>query len=369
MIKKFFIEIIYGKRCDAIAKLFLVPLFFFSQVYRFILLLRHVLYVCRIFRVKSLPCRVISVGNITLGGAGKSPLVAFLSEQLKKKGYGVVVLSRGYKREGENQIDIVSDEQRILLSPSHAGDEPYMLAKKLKGIPVVVGKNRHCAGKLAVDKFRPDVLILDDGFQHVQLKRDMNILLIDSTQGAGGYRLFPMGVLREPLKGMKRSDIVLFTKYDPLCEPNLEQIKNCIPDKIPVYHSSFESVGLVESDTGSKKDAGFLENKKVIAVCGIGNPESFRASLEALKADIKAFLVFPDHHDYTAKEIKKIENLFQPGDIDLVVTTEKDGVRLLKYLPVKFPLFELAVRIRVEEEKALEQGLLSFVENKAQKNF
>lgn len=361
--KRFLREVIYGKRNDIISKFILIPLFFFSLLYRFIHFVRRFFYIFHIFSIKNLPAKVISVGNITLGGVGKSPFVILLAKKLKDKGYNVAILSRGYKRKRKNKIDFVSDEKVILIDPYNAGDEPYMLAKSLEGIPVIVGKDRFKAGTIAIERFGAEVLILDDGFQHIRLARDLNILLIDAGQLLSNHKLFPLGILREPLKEINRADMIVFSKYSSVHEPNITWIKEKINKNIPFYYSFFEPFELVDLNESIKKDVTFLKNKQVIAFCGIAEPESFRSTLKSLKADIKDFFIFPDHHDFSERDLNYILNMLHSNNIDLVITTEKDGVRLLKYLPAKFPLWVLRIRINVIEEKKLEQDLVSLMKD------
>lgn len=355
--KRFLRELIYGKRNDLISRLASIPLFFFSLVYRFIHFIRRSLYSHHVFKVKKLSSRVISVGNITLGGVGKSPFVAFLAQELKKKGYKTGILSRGYKRKRKNRIDIVSDRENLLLDPYHAGDEPYMLARGLQGIPVVVGKERYNAGRMMIERFDIDILILDDGFQHLSLARDINILLIDTEQPFSNYRLFPMGILREPLKEMKRADIIVFTKCNSSKRPDIGFVKRYLNRDISIYYSSFEPSELIDLNEGTKKEVSCLKDKRVLAFCGIAEPESFRSLLGFLQADIKKFLIFPDHHNFSKRDMDHLYDIFNSESIDLAITTEKDSVRLLEYLPARFPLWQLNIKIKLEEEKGLERLL------------
>lgn len=361
--ERFLREIIYGKRNDIISRSISVPLFFFSLLYRMIHFARRFFYITHIFNIKSLPTKVISVGNIALGGVGKSPFVILLAKKLKDKGYKVAILSRGYKRKRRNRIDIVSDEKYILLDPYNAGDEPYMLAKSLQGIPVIVGKNRFKAGTIAIEKFGAEVLILDDGFQHIQLARDLNILLIDAGQLLSNYKLFPVGILREPLKEINRADRIVFSKYSSVLEPQINLLKKKINKNIPFYYSSFEPSELINLNESIKEDVSFLENKKVLAFCGIAEPESFRSTLKSLNVDIKDFFIFPDHHDFSDRDLNYIRNMIRSNNIDLVITTEKDGIRLLRYLPTEFPLWVLRIRTNVIEEKKLEEDLVSLLQD------
>jgi len=358
MKKSFFTEIIYGKRNDFLSALFMIPFFYLSLLYRLLLVFWNSLYSLGILKVRGLSCKVISVGNITLGGSGKTPFVVYLAERLRDKGYRVAVLSRGYKRKKGRGVDIVSDGERVLLNPDESGDEPYMLAQRLKGIPVIVGKNRYEAGRTAIEKFHTDILVLDDGFQHLPLKRDVDILLFDATQPFSTFRIFPAGVLREPLSAINRADIIIFTRCHHGYASEAGGSATSLRDDLPLYHSFMEPVELFDLNENIKKDIACLANKKILAFCGIGNPESFRSTLLSLNADIRGFLVFPDHHSFSKEDMEKIHRLSFERNIDMVVTTEKDGIRLLKELPAGFPLWELRIRLSVKEDHVLENDIL-----------
>jgi tetraacyldisaccharide 4'-kinase len=358
MKKSFFTEIIYGKRDDFLSALFMIPFFYLSLLYRLLLVFRNSLYSFGILKVRGLSCKVISVGNITLGGSGKTPFVAYLAERLRDKGYRVAVLSRGYKRKKGRGVDIVSDGERNLLNPDESGDEPYMLAQRLKGIPVIVGKNRYEAGRTAVREFHTDVLILDDGFQHLPLKRDVDVLLFDATLPFSTFRIFPAGILREPISAINRADIILFTQCHPGYDPEPGRPATSIRDDFPLYHSIIEPIELVDLNKNIKENLGYMIDKKILAFCGIGNPESFRSTLLSLNADVRGFLVFPDHHSFSKEDMKKIYRLSVEKNVDMVITTQKDGIRLLKELPAGFPLWELRIRLVVKEDDALENDIL-----------
>src|SRR3989338_4045779 len=200
-----------------------LPLYSSSILYGICIKLRYFLYHTGIFKTKRLTCKVISIGNITVGGSGKTPMAIYLAKKLKEKGRKVIILSRGYKGKVKG-IGVVSDGGNILLDPEDAGDEPYLMAAKLKNIPVIVGKDRYKAGLYAIEKFNPDVIILDDGFQHIRLARDIDFLLIDLRKGFGNGHLFPLGMLREPLSGLKRGTFFLMKGIKPLFEKNASQI-------------------------------------------------------------------------------------------------------------------------------------------------
>ncbi|NTV54742.1 MAG: tetraacyldisaccharide 4'-kinase, partial [Syntrophaceae bacterium] len=187
-------------------------LFFLSLVYGVLVRLRAGAYAVGLFRTKRLPCRVISVGNITLGGTGKTPTVINIGGLMQQHGRRPLVLSRGYGRKDESATTVVSDGVSLFLNPSVGGDEPSLIANRLARVPVVVGSDRYRAGTFAVGRFHPDCVILDDGFQHIRLARDLNIALIDASDPFGGGMLFPAGILREPPSALERADVVVITR-------------------------------------------------------------------------------------------------------------------------------------------------------------
>ncbi len=201
--------------------LFLFPLTVISWIYAIVIRIRQMLYRRGLFKTRQLPCKVISVGNVTLGGTGKTPLVIALARELRKRGITVGILSRGYKGMKEKIGGVVSDGKRILLTPAEAGDEPFMLARQLSDIPVFVGKKRYAMGTYAHKRFGMDCLILDDGFQHLGIKRDADIVLIDARRRFGNGRLFPRGPLREPLRCLRRASLLVLTALTPRQPPSI----------------------------------------------------------------------------------------------------------------------------------------------------
>ena len=212
-VKKKIQEIMTGGR--EIGSLFLTLfLFAISVGYGGIVRLRETLYKKGLLQSKRLPCPVISIGNITVGGSGKTPMTIYVAELIKHLGYGVAIISRGYKGQAEKIGGVVCDGRRICMGPDTAGDEPFMVAQRLKTVPVIVGQNRFKAGRLAIREFKPDVLLLDDAFQHLKLHRDLDIVLLDSKAPLGNTYLFPRGTLRESASALSRGDAVVLTRSD-----------------------------------------------------------------------------------------------------------------------------------------------------------
>lgn len=302
------------------------------------------------FTTRELPCKVVSVGNITLGGTGKTPLVAALAQQLHKRGMRVGILSRGYKGAREKKGGIVTDGKRIFLTSTEAGDEPFMLATMLSGIPVLVGKKRYAMGVYAHERFALDVLILDDGFQHLMLKRDVDIVLIDAKNAFGNGYLFPRGPLREPLGGLHRASALILTKAEPSIPlKEIEELFRCYAPSIPLYHSRYAPNFFREAATGKRFPPHIIREKKVFAFSGIADPEYFIYLLKELGADVVHEIHFPDHYTYDSSDIMMMQKY--STTVDFFVTTEKDFVKLQG-----FPLNDMRLYILDIKQEILEEA-------------
>ena len=352
-------RIIYGRHDKKYIEILLFPLLLASLLYRCAVQLRYRLYKRGIFQSKELPCKVISVGNISLGGSGKTPTTHYIANLLKENQIRVAVLSRGYKSKANNSTNIVSDGNRVLLSPMEAGDEPYMLAKRLNGIPVLTSKDRYHIGKYAIEYFKSMVLILDDGFQHIRLKRDLDILLIDSNTLNNRNYLFPRGILREPVKSIKRADICLITKVKDENEyENLSRKIRDIKEGAKIFYGYFKAEGLIDSN-GENKGLDYLRGKRVLAFSGIANPQHFIALLKEQGATVVEELIFPDHHWYSSDDYNKIERISKA--LDFSVTTEKDIMKMDSSFFHKVKAFALTIGLCIDREEEFKASLLSRV--------
>ena len=313
-------------------------LFLFSICYGGVVKLREVLYRKGALPSKRLPCVVVSIGNLTLGGTGKTPMTIYLAKLIQRLGYKTAVISRGYKGEAERTGGIVSDGQAPLMGPEKAGDEPFMIASKLKNIPVVVGKNRYEAGMRAVKKFTPDVIILDDAFQHRGLVRDLDIVLLDNSLPFGNGRLFPMGTLREPISALARGDIFILTRSDSGGLPLLPKHEKFVRGK-PIFRSSHvpnirevrverNSTHVSEPESIISHDRDLIKDRNVFAFSGLANNKDFHRTIKSLKGNISKMLEFPDHYAYSTTDLENIFCLAKDANIDCLVTTEKDYVRI-----------------------------------------
>ena len=293
-------------------------------------------------------CKVISVGNLTVGGTGKTPTVIYLAQKFRRAGQRVVVLSRGYDRRSRG-LQVVSDERRVRLDAIAAGDEPYLTAKRLPGIPVIVCKDRVQGARFAERHFSPDVLLLDDAFQHRRLHRDLDIVTLRAQRPFGNGFLLPAGPLREPRKNLKRAHL-LWVNGNP--EPNHFVKKNMT--NLPVVMAAFRTVGLFTFDNQKREIE--LKGKRVVAFCGLGNPNSFRNSLEEMGAHVAAFFTFRDHYRYSKRDIESLKHRAQEQSARYVITTEKDWVKLENFDTPPDWLF-LRVAVKPESESLVEKYL------------
>ena len=350
-----FDRFLYQKKKSIGERILLFPLYLLSYPYGGAVRARSLLYSLKLLRTKTLPCPVISIGNITVGGTGKTPLVMAIAKGLMEKGTSVAILSRGY-RGTKTSEPIVSDGRNIFLSPEESGDEPFLMAKACQGIPVLIGKNRYLNGRIALQRFNVKGLLLDDGFQHLPLFRNVNILLIDSQIGFGDHTLLPRGILREPLSHLRRANLFLLTKVENLetCRPLEKEIHEIRPSA-PVFHSHYEPVGLVNPQE-EQEELHSLKAKKVLALSGIAPSNYFSSLLRKCGMKIVREAIFPDHHLYTLKDLSYIKERGQ--GVDCIVTTEKDMVKLKKLNMDDLPIRALRIKMKIWEEKEFYQRIM-----------
>ena len=371
----------------------LIPL---SWLYGLIVSIRNQLYTVGVLKARRLPCRVISVGNIAVGGTGKTPAVIAIAKHLQQENIRVAILLRGYRRASREPVTIVSDGERVCATLKESGDEAYMLARHLKGIPIVVGRQRYQAGRVALEHFDVDVLLLDDGFQHRQLARDVDILtipvggdLVGRAEGKKdeapivpssvlpfqyGEKLLPAGTLREPWTALRRAGIILLTHTDAV--DMLRLTKNATPKprtRFQMFKNrrAFSALSMLKArvldqtkatlqqlapnalilesvhrpvrlyplvpkhdfeETELLYIAKAFEGKRILAVCGVGNPDAFAGTLRRYSPARVTLLAFPDHHVYTEADMAEIDAAFQASQSDLIVTTQKDEQKLVNLL-------------------------------------
>ena len=285
---------------------------------------------------------VISVGNITAGGSGKTPLVRFICEELLKKNLKLAVLTRGYRRKSKDNIFFESPPAKHLI-PDDIGDEPLMLARQLPGVIFGISADRKLMAERIIRAYNPDVFILDDGFQHRKVHRDIDIVVLDAARPFDNGHCLPAGLLREPITSLSRAGIIIIrTQKGTTPQAGLpERIKSIAP-KAEIIEASIVPKKLESLSGIDTKPIEFLRGRKVIAFCGIGNPDGFRMMLSELGADIRGFRAFRDHHRYSEKNLHEIGRQFSKADAEICVTTMKDGVKLTND-KFDFPLFLLDI--------------------------
>ena len=341
-LESFFHEVISPKR-----PLHLMPVYgilrLVSMFYSLGQWVRAGLYSLKIFKTRRLDCRVISIGNLTLGGTGKTPTVMMVADTLRRQGFKPAILSRGYGGKSGEFVNVVNDGRQTLLSPEMAGDEPVMMARRLKNIPVLTGRIRYETGKYAIEHLGADVLILDDGYQHLPLHRDLNILLCDATRPFGNGVVFPAGELREPLSAMDRADVICLTRCRG--DDSTDRVDGCNRKQVPVIKTGLRVQSVIELKSGEEMGIETIQNQTVAAFCGIAHPLDFFRTLEQVPVDIVNQSHFPDHHEYSSDELQAIENQGKQAGAKMIVTTEKDAVKLKDHA---FDLPVYAVRIALE---------------------
>lgn len=359
---QFTADVIYDRRHGRAAEIMSSFLYALSFLFSGIVQLRWYLYEHRILRNKPLGCLVVVVGNLTVGGTGKTPVVEKFARTLHERGRKVAILSRGYKSKKEPLAKklwrilthgeeapprVVSDGKNVLLDSDVAGDEPFMLAQNLPGVVVLCDKNRVKAGSFAIRRFGCDTLILDDGFQYLPLKGRLNLLLVDKTNPFGNQHLLPRGILREPIKHLSRASYIFLTKSDGVRDDALMELireHNSEAEIIECAHQP-QFLQAVESDERLPLDA--LKGARIASFSGIASPESFENMLRGYGAEIRYNQRFLDHHRFTRYEIQHLYKKAGSADLDMIVTTEKDAVRLFEDIKAPIPIYYLRLEIDI----------------------
>ncbi|MDR2603642.1 MAG: tetraacyldisaccharide 4'-kinase [Puniceicoccales bacterium] len=353
--------------------LILLPL---SFLFTLIVKTRHFLYAKRIFTSDVLGCPVIVVGNLTVGGTGKTPVVEKIARELHERGRKVAILSRGYKSKSEPRWrtfvrwmthrdepppKVVSNGKSVLLDSEVAGDEPFMLAKNLPGVVVIVDKDRVKAGYYAINKFGVDIIILDDGFQYFPLRGHVNLLLIDKTNPFGNKYLLPRGILREPISQIKRASYILLTKSNNVFNDSItDMIKLYNPDAKIIECAHF-SRNLSTIHDNEVKPVNIIEGEKIMVFSGIASPDGFEGFLLQNGAEIVYKKRFVDHHRFSKNELENIFNIACAREATLAITTEKDAVRIPKDFAFPIPAYFLKIDIEiVSGEEIFEEAISKF---------
>ncbi len=357
-------EVVFGRARGFRAWMMRCALRFASFFFYVLVKVRLFLFTRRIKTVRYLSTFVVSVGNITAGGTGKTPVVEFLARTLAERGRKCAILTRGYKsepldepqewmdKEGKpvkNLPKIASDGETRYLSPLYAGDEPFMLAKNLDGVAVLVDKDRVKSGIFAIEQLGANTLILDDGMQYLKLKHEIDIVLVDCGFPFGTGALLPRGTMREPRSSLARASYIILTKSGG--KPQGELIStirryNKVADIIVTNHAPAHLENLF---TGERKPLSFLKDKYVACMSGIARPESFEGLVEGLGAHVEIRRRYPDHYWFDQEDLETFVDRCAERAMDLIVTTEKDAVRFLKPGEMDVPIYFLRIHIEIEQ--------------------
>ncbi len=361
------VDVVLGRRADTGAAFYGALLHFLSWLFSGLVQVRLWLYRHRILHDQPLGCLVVVVGNLTVGGTGKTPVVEKCARTLRDRGRRVAILSRGYKSKAPalwkkwwywlSHTEAPpplggSDGERVLLYSAQAGDEPFMLARNLPGVVVLVDKNRVKAGAYAIKRFGCDTLVLDDGLQYLHLKGSLNLLLVDKTNPFGNGRLLPRGILREPVKHLRRASYVFLTKSNGSRDRELEALiakHNPAADIIECAHRPrhLQLLGAEDGGADGRQPLDWLLGRRVFAFSGIATPESFEKFLRDLGAKVMGRERFLDHYRYTAGDLADLMARAGREGADCLITTEKDAVRVPAGRPWPLPLYYLRLEIEI----------------------
>lgn len=319
-----------------------------SRVYGVLGRAKRAAYEKGLFESRRLPARVVAIGNLTAGGTGKTPMALFAARWYREQGAKVVIVSRGYGGTLSHRGAVVSDGDVIFLSPFEAGDEPVMMAEQLPGVPVVIGSDRYAAGMEACDRFRPDVVLLDDAYQHIRLARDLNILLADGKRPFGNGHVLPRGPLREPLSALSWADAVVLTRSgagdaarfaDDLSEPLRRAVAS-----LPIV-SSTHRLTLTDGEGHPMRAS---ETGPLFLFSGIAKNQAFEEGATSLGVAVAGRRFFEDHHPYTERDMAALESEARSCGASILLTTEKDRVKVRSMATM--PLFTVSVAIDFGED-------------------
>jgi len=331
--------------------IFLYPM---SMIYKFLIFIRNLLFKNNLLNKKSLSCKVVSVGNISIGGSGKTPMVEYLSKYFQKKGNKVGIISRGYKRNSKETL-IVTDGKIKPNSWEKFGDEPYLLAHNLNNVPIVVSKSKYEAGMILINRFNTEIIIIDDGFQHRSLHRDLDIVLINSKDKYENHRILPMGQLREPFKNISRSDLIILTKSN-LYHTNTYLINKVEEMKLPYIFSKIIFDKNMTTISGGKIKTNQINGENIYIMSALGDSEGFEKTIKKTGAIIKGHKKFSDHYSYKTIDIQEIEKNAIKLNAKFLITTEKDMVKIKNYNG-RIPLCALKIRFKVKQKDKLKSYL------------
>ena len=313
--------------------------------------LRNLLFDHGVLRIHRLNCPVISVGNLAMGGTGKTPMVVWLASLFSEEGYRVGIVSRGYGGAESGRVIVVSDGENILAEQAISGDEPLMLARRLCGIPVLCSTKRVKAGKAAIERFNCNVLILDDGFQHRYLARDLDVVMLDSQNPFGSGWVFPRGTMREKVAALARAQILVLSRFDGSegAEKNCDNLRRQWPDKT-IVTSSYRPIRIFSAADHRERPPSSLTELRLAAFAGIARPDEFFQSVHNLGASLVYTAALPDHYPLTSELLASLVQEASRFNPELWLTTEKDWVRLPQMLPQGMELWVMTMEIDLDRD-------------------
>jgi tetraacyldisaccharide 4'-kinase len=310
--------------------------------------LRRSLYANEVLLPKRLPAWVVSVGNLAVGGTGKTPVTACLTRLYQAAGKKVAILSRGYGGHHAG-VTCISDGKNIYQKPPQVGEEAYWLARTLPGVPVYTGASRYAAGRIAWGRFKPDLFLLDDGFQHFQLHRDLDLVLLDAAAPFGNGKLLPRGILREPKSALAAAQVLILTRYqEDRDRQTLVNLQDAYPNK-SVLTAAISPTAARRYPEGQVEAPAALRGRPLFAFAGLARPEVFRRSLEELEVRLVGFRALPDHHPFSPAELAVLAHEAQAVEAAALITTAKDWARLGERWDAALPLWILEVEARIDQ--------------------
>jgi len=337
----------------------LLPL---AWLYECGIFLRNLFFDLRLFRIERVGVPVISVGNITAGGTGKTPIVELVAKTIERLNLRSAIVSRGYGRTSRG-LKVVSDGATILSTVRESGDEAFQLATRLSKTAIVVDEQRVRGARHAIEKLKANAVVLDDGFQHRSVHRDLDIVLIDAAHSPFQTEMLPAGFRREPLSALKRADVVIITKVSP--EKDIGRLVELIRSRstAPILTSSYRVTSFRRAKTRFRVDLNSVRGKHAAAFCGIGQPESFKQSLEGIGIHVDSLIVFTDHHWYSSSDLQRIVAEQEKWKAEFIVTTEKDFVRIAnqEYFDTS-PFFYVEVEAEIQQKEEWDKLIGSAVE-------
>jgi len=339
------------------------PLLFpFSAGFRFGVALRHAGYKRGWFKVRRLARPVVSVGNLIVGGTGKTPLVACITNILLREGWKPSILTRGYGRRSKAEMIVVEPGTGRHPDAREVGDEPAILARMLPRVPLIICADRFCGGQTAEERFQVNAHILDDGFQHLALARDVDLLALDATQTISNRLLLPAGRQREPLSALRRAQMVVITRTDSANSQPLEDLVLKVHPAAQIFRSRTELLGWTDALSGEAVSIEEIRTQKAAAFCAVGNPRTFFADLRRWGFNLVAEYTFPDHHVYTSEEIQTLAATARQNGAAALLTTQKDAVKFSRNWTPQLPMFACDIEAQILDAGNFERTLLAYLE-------